>query len=36
MIKGDVGLVIQILTLIVAVERGAVYAANAWRRKTKP
>lgn len=36
MIKGDLGLVIQILTLVVAAERGAVYAIKAWRTRTKP
>lgn len=36
MIKGDLGLVIQILTLVVAAERGAVYAIKAWRNRSKP
>lgn len=36
MIKGDLGLVIQILTLVVAAERGGVYLVRAMRSKTKP
>lgn len=36
MIRGNLGLVIQVLTLVVAAERGAVYAIKAWRGKTKP
>lgn len=35
MIHGNLGLVIQILTLVISAERGAVYAIKAWRGKTK-
>lgn len=33
MFKGDVALTLQILTVILAIERTAVYAIKAWRTK---
>lgn len=36
MIKGELGLIIQALTIVLAIERTAVYAIKAWRGKAKP
>ena len=33
MIHGNLALVIQVLTLIVAIERAAVYVVKAWKSK---